>query len=763
MRGATGRGGDKDVWAACLSRADVVIATPSAAQKYFPRRAEFPNIQTITVGGEPCPQTLANEWAPHVRFINCCGPTEISILNTAHEHRPGMKLSIGRPNPNTNVYILDEEQYPVRIGEAGVMWVGGPGVTKGYVNLPELTAQRYRPDKFTRDGRMMFNTGDLCRWLPNGEIEPLGRIDDQVKINGVRIELDGVSAAVESFPGMQKACVLKVGEKLWGFYSAYEFIDEQLLKEHLAGALNHYSRPSRLILMDSMPLTPGGKIDKKALRALAESEQQQAQQETKPAPVPTPNPPVYVAPEQDMAQKLEHADSMEKGLTTVDSSDSELDLQGEQIDLPEKNGFHGGRWLRHKGLNAYRKLFLFILTINTIAFLGILYASPEAGLPLDMLSNAVSANLLVSILIRNEYVINFIFWLATLWPNTAPMWIRRHFARCYHLGGLHSGASVTATLWWIIFAVQSTIYFVRRDPANHVNLPTMVLTFIILAFLLLMLVMAYPRVRMMHHDQFEWVHRFAGWTTLGLVWAHIAVANASLSPEKPLASNPALWMVAVISYSIVLPWTQLRKVNVRPEPLSSHAIRLHFDYCTPPCGKGIRLTTKPLSDWHGFATIPVPGQAGFSCVVSRAGDWTGSIIDNPPTKLWARGIPASGVFRIMPLFQRVVLVATGSGIGPCLPVIFARQVELRVFWSTPNPEATYGRDIIDGVLATDPHAVIWDTRKKGRPNMALEVYRLYKQSNAEAVCIISNGKVTGKLIYDLESRGVPAFGPVFDS
>lgn len=112
---------------------------------------------------------------------------------------------------------------------------------------------------------------------------------------------------------------------------------------------------------------------------------------------------------------------------------------------------------------------------------------------------------------------------------------------------------------------------------------------------------------------------------------------------------------------------------------------------------------------------------------------------------------------------QVVLVATGSGIGPCLPVIFSRQLPLRVFWSTPNPEETYGQAIVEGVRIADPDAVIWNTRKQGRPNMAVESYRLYRESGAEAVCIISNAKVTSKLVYDLEARGVPAFGPVFDS
>jgi non-ribosomal peptide synthetase component F len=143
---------DNDAWADCLGRVDTVIATPSAAQKYFPRAADFPNIKTIAVGGEPCPRALADEWAPHAKFWNVCGPTEISILNTGHLHVAGGPLTIGSPNPNTNVYVLDDDENPVPIGKPGLMWAGGPGVSKGYLNLPELTRQRYKLDKFTRDG-----------------------------------------------------------------------------------------------------------------------------------------------------------------------------------------------------------------------------------------------------------------------------------------------------------------------------------------------------------------------------------------------------------------------------------------------------------------------------------------------------------------------------------------------------------------------------------------------------------------------------------
>jgi len=95
---------------------------------------------------------LADEWAENSTYYNICGPTEVTILNTAHRHRPGQPLSIGTPLPNTNVYILDEEENPVPFGGKGIMWVGGAGVTKGYINLPELTTSRFKEDKFCQYG-----------------------------------------------------------------------------------------------------------------------------------------------------------------------------------------------------------------------------------------------------------------------------------------------------------------------------------------------------------------------------------------------------------------------------------------------------------------------------------------------------------------------------------------------------------------------------------------------------------------------------------
>ncbi|CAN8102834.1 unnamed protein product [Discula destructiva] len=776
LRGTSQRGGDRWVWDACLRGVDVVISTPSGAQKYFPRRADFPNIKTIAVGGEPCPVSLAEEWAPHVRFQNICGPTEITILNSAKIHQPGTELTIGKPIPNTNVYILDEDLYPVRIGDTGLIWVGGLGVSRGYVNLPKLTAERYRTDKFTLDGRMMFNTGDLGRWDENGELVPLGRKDDQVKIKGCRVELDGVSASVESFQAVEKACALKVGAELWCFFAGSAAIDDKALEAHLATRLNHYARPSRLIHLPSMPMTPGGKIDKNALKELA-AEGTEIEELKVITTLQSP-PPVYFS----SRNEVDEAATIEKGCMVQTSSVQDCDedeIVEKDISLPEKNGVHGGRWLRHKGLAAYRKLFILVLSINVIVFLA-MAANSGAGLPVDQLATAVAANLLVAVLFRQDHVVNFVFWLVTRVPTSTPFWIRRHLARCYHMGGFHSGAAVAATLWWTVFAAQSTIYFVQDSKIYPISTPTVGLTFTILVLLILILGMAWPSVRMKLHDQFEWTHRFAGWTTLILVWAHIVVSTASLKDsDVPLSvavqRSPAVWLVALTTFSVALPWMRLRKVNVIVEPLSQHAVRLHFDFCTPPPGRAIRISDNPLREWHAFATITDPGQAGFSIVVSRAGDWTGRLIESPPPptttttttmtggKIWTRGVPASGVLRMAPLFRKIVLVATGSGIGPCLPVILKKEVPCRVFWSASNHEKTFGAKIIAGVRDSDPDAVLWNTKERGRPDLALEAYKLYKSSGAECVCVISNGPVTEKLVYDLEKRGVPAFGPILDS
>lgn len=127
----------------------MLICTPSILAKYDPQ--DFPKIKVVATAGEPSSPRLADAWAASKTYYNCCGPTETTIVNTMHRHVAGEPLTIGKPTPNNNVYILDENNVPVAAGEAGVMWAGGSGVSRGYIGLPEKTAVRYKPDPFTDD------------------------------------------------------------------------------------------------------------------------------------------------------------------------------------------------------------------------------------------------------------------------------------------------------------------------------------------------------------------------------------------------------------------------------------------------------------------------------------------------------------------------------------------------------------------------------------------------------------------------------------
>lgn len=128
---------------------------------------------------------------------------------------------------------------------------------------------------------------------------------------------------------------------------------------------------------------------------------------------------------------------------------------------------------------------------------------------------------------------------------------------------------------------------------------------------------------------------------------------------------------------------------------------------TPVSGSFTRISESPLFEWHGFATIPEPGKKGYSLVVSRAGDWTSKQIADPPKELWVRGIPTCGVLRIVPIFRRIVLVATGSGIGPCTPCILEQRLPIKLLWTSPDVRKTFGDKLVDSILSASPDAVIY--------------------------------------------------------
>ena len=761
------RGSD---WKKALKQIDVLICTPSILAQQNPE--ELPNIKTVATAGEASSQRLADLWGSHVDYYNCCGPTETTIVNTMHLHHPGEKLTIGVPTPNNNVYILDDDLRPVADGEPGLMWAGGDGVSSGYVQLPDKTAEKYLLDPFVNDGKsMMYNTGDLGRWLENGSIDIIGRQDDQVKLKGFRIELDGVTASLNACSVVDHAAVLLIDQEIHAFV-APETANVEQVKEHMRKCQPYYANPTQFHLFDALPLTPNGKIDKKGLKALALN----------------PPTPVYESKDAIISTTVASVSSGSSVTEDISSEESEVssassitipdekavvavDTYDIDAEVPDKILGKRTRGLRYRVGIVYRRLFSVVGILNIAAAIALVLTD----LKRPWLSNMTAINLLLAVMMRQENVVNMLYGICCNVPTSWPLWIRARCAKVYHFGGVHSGAAVSSALW-LLAANISDVVCQNGGTCNaswgYQSIATKAISWILIGGYIFMLVLAYPTMRKKYHDHFERVHRFIGWTMLGLFWAQVVVSandnKGSMSLGDALLRTPPMWMLVVATLCIASSWFWLRKVKVDSEVLSDHAVRLHFDYAVPVNGAFVRLSYKPLTEWHSFATIGAPTAVngrpkGFSLVVSNAGDWTKHTIQNPPERIWVRGLPTSGVMRIGTLFRRLVLIGTGSGIGPLLGHIQQYNEGTQLIWSTPRPEQTFGEELCNTVRRKVPTAIIHDTKVLGRPDLVKMGYNAVKQFNAEAVIIIANEKITKKVVYGLEARGIYAFGAIWDS
>jgi amino acid adenylation domain-containing protein len=231
-----------------------------------------------TLSGEALTPVLLRQLQaalPNCRFVNLYGSSEVAADATFYVSRKGDgdTVPIGRPLPNTRIYILDEDGEPTPIGVTGQIHVGGIAVARGYLNQPQLTEERFVKDPFTTDPRArMYRTGDLGRWMSDGNIEYLGRNDSQVKIRGHRIELGGIEAQLTSYEHVREAAVIVSEEedgqkRLVAYVTLKKATSATELREFLARRLPEYMVPSAYVVVDSLPLTPSGKLDRRALSA----------------------------------------------------------------------------------------------------------------------------------------------------------------------------------------------------------------------------------------------------------------------------------------------------------------------------------------------------------------------------------------------------------------------------------------------------------------------------------------------------------------
>ncbi len=230
-------------------------------------------LKAVLLGGEALSPELAERTFalfPDVALWNHYGPTEATVNTTVARVERGRPVGIGRPVANVRVYLLDAHGGPVPVGVPGELFVGGVGVTRGYLGRPELTAERYLPDPFAgRAGERMYRSGDRVRRRADGELEYVGRTDFQVKVRGFRIEPGEVEAVLERHPEVREAAVVVRGERLVGYLVAESGAGPSAaeLRAWLKERLPEYMVPGALVVLDAMPLTPNGKVDRRSLPA----------------------------------------------------------------------------------------------------------------------------------------------------------------------------------------------------------------------------------------------------------------------------------------------------------------------------------------------------------------------------------------------------------------------------------------------------------------------------------------------------------------
>ncbi|WP_186100725.1 amino acid adenylation domain-containing protein [Burkholderia gladioli] len=292
----------------CDTGVTVLNQTPSAFRQLIAAQAESDRehkLRHVVFGGEALEVGMLRPWYEDARnrdcqLVNMYGITETTVHVTywpLSAEGGGTPAGIGRPIPDLSVHVLDANLNPVPIGVAGELCVGGAGVARGYLNQPELTARRFIRNPFSKDGEArLYRSGDLARFLPDGTLEYLGRIDTQVKIRGFRIELGEIEAALSALPGVREALVMaredEPGEKRLVAYfvadAAHAQHDVADLRAELSRTLPDFMLPAAFVALERFPLTANGKIDRKAL----------------PRPAQTVDAQQYVAPRTSIEERL---------------------------------------------------------------------------------------------------------------------------------------------------------------------------------------------------------------------------------------------------------------------------------------------------------------------------------------------------------------------------------------------------------------------------------------------------------------------------
>lgn len=415
---------------------------------------------------------------------------------------------------------------------------------------------------------------------------------------------------------------------------------------------------------------------------------------------------------------------------------------------------------------VYKRLFVVCLALNITAL--VLAATGHFPYARNHAVLFSIGNIFALTLCRSEAVLRVVFWLVVkvLGHSWVPLRLKTmttSLLQC--LGGIHSSCGVSS-IAWLVYGLCLTL----KDRENTSD-EIVAVASAILSLLFISCLAAFPLVRHLHHNVFERTHRFAGWTSLILLWAFI-ILQISYNPNTNSYSNDIgsrlikqqeFWLTLGITVLIIIPWITVRRVPVNITSPSGHAALIKFNGGVKPGILG-RISPSPLSEWHAFGIIS-DGKDQHMMLAGAVGDFTKTLVAKKPSHLWVRQVHFAGLPYLVNMYDRVLVVATGSGI--CVFLSFLLQpckADVCCLWVTKGVEQNFGKEI-KGMMSGHPNdkVIVHDTALLGRPNVKQLSVDTAKKWGAQVVIVTSNPEGSRDVVDACKASGIPAFGPIWDS
>jgi predicted ferric reductase len=386
-------------------------------------------------------------------------------------------------------------------------------------------------------------------------------------------------------------------------------------------------------------------------------------------------------------------------------------------------------------------------------------------------------NILIAILVRNELILHLLYRLA-VWTSTKIVYGKYYFNSAVHyIGGVHASCATWGFLWLAIDVLQQL-----GNPVDPLSMATsgdsisIAISTILLTLLFIIIITAIPPLRDKFHDTFEISHRYLGWSCLGILILHqirfqFIIALNQTYPLETLLTNPVLLMVALMTFSIFLPWISVERFDDFTMHCPSSGVLVITVPGSADVGTFARISLDGV-EWHSFSVAKTgfnkqTAVAEIHLIIGAVGDWTKNLIrqvekGNLPKKLWVRRVKPPGFMFSINAYSRVVVIATGAGIAPVIPHVIANGHKLCIIWIGNDHKQAYGKTLWS-LLDSHPHCNIFDTGVYGRPNVEELAIQAVRDFRAQAVFCVSNKVVTEKLVKACLKKGIPAYGATWDS